>query len=121
MIRRSITLAGAAAVLLLAACTQTPVPKESWTGESVTVNAVHAVSLELTRRGTDLAGTYRADAVFGLFRGSLDGEELVASLVASPSCTYELSGVMTATQLDAAFVPVDCPGGLEGSWSLVRE
>lgn len=79
------------------------------------------LTLELEQAQERWVGAYRVDAVQGSFVGTLDGTTLHAELSPSADCAFTLTGVVQDDALEAEFVPVDCPGGEGGAWSLVRQ
>ena len=114
-----------ATMLVVSACgggvADVPGFEDRWVGTSESGGVESALTLETTRDGVDLEGVYRVDAVRGAFLGSVSDGVVEAVLTPTATCTYDLRGAMTTTEITAEFSPRECPGGSEGTWNLERE
>ena len=119
------TLAIASLALAITACSTAPAPQpQSWTGTTTSGDAVQPLevdaTLTTTTTGSAWSGTYTIGSTppfTGDVVAELAGEALTGELIATSSCRFALTGNLTATTLEAAFAPTDCPGGAAGTWS----
>lgn len=110
-------------VAVLAACSRVE-PAQVWLGtsEASDTGASRTLRLEVHERGVRLTGDYYVENARGDFDGQVEaGGVLTATLTAGPTCTFELQGTIAGTWLTASFVPLVCPGGETGVWSLERQ
>jgi hypothetical protein len=109
-----------ALLLLLAACSAPVAPQAAWVGVSADANGEQALTVLLKRAGTRAWGEYTVGVSTGAFEGTVENGNVVASLTASPTCTYQFQGTMTANALTGSYDPGECQGGLAGTWDLSR-
>lgn len=108
-----------AVVLVLAACSA-PVAPQAWAGVSTDADGEQALTVQLKQAGTRAWGEYTVGVSTGAFEGTVENGNVIASLTASPTCTYQFQGTMTANTLTGSYDPGDCQGGLAGTWDLSR-
>lgn len=93
---------------------------ERWQGDSVVGTVTLPVELELRRSGPALSGDYWVGVSPGTLTGSVDDGAVTATLIASPSCSFVLTGTLTPDRLEGDFVPEVCAGASGGRWELER-
>lgn len=111
----------ATVAITISACSNAPVPQpQAWTGTTTSGATVHPLQVDVELTGTVWSGTYTVDSA-PPFTGDVVAElidgVLTGQLIATSSCTFDLTGTVTDDALEATFDPTDCPGGAPGTWS----
>lgn len=99
-------------------------PPQVWLGTSTGADTGLSRTLRLEVRDSAgrLEGDYYVDSAHGTFVGEVQpGGALTAILTPAADCTFEFEGSITGDVLVGSFVPLDCPGGEAGTWSLQRQ
>ena len=112
-----------AAVLASGCAGQGPLYPYEWQGVGQTSVRTYTVRLVYALYGSDVIGSYYVDGASsptGKAEGGIEGDVIQLALTPSTSCTFRFVGEISETRITGTFMPDACPGGLAGSWDLLR-